>query len=91
MKANQNLQPDRVFYNGNLITMADRSGTAVAVLNGLGLYALWDLIVKLSDLQDPTPSVPTCRKKPCYPGFTTHMDIAIRETIVGGKTVYRKT
>ena len=34
MKAIQNLQPDRVFYNGNLITMADCGGTAVAVLNG---------------------------------------------------------
>ena len=34
MKASHNLQPDRIFYNGNLITMADCSGTAVAVLNG---------------------------------------------------------
>ena len=34
MKTIQNLQPDRVFYNSNLITMADCDGTAVAVLNG---------------------------------------------------------
>ena len=34
MRPIHSLQPDRIFYNGNLITMADRSGTAVAVLNG---------------------------------------------------------
>ena len=34
MQATHNLQPDRIFYNGNLITMAACSGTAVAVLDG---------------------------------------------------------
>ncbi len=34
MKASQSLHPDRIFYNGNLITMADHAGTAVAILNG---------------------------------------------------------
>ena len=34
MTSIHSLQPDRIFYNGNLITMAYHDGTAVAVLNG---------------------------------------------------------
>ena len=72
MQATHNLQPDRIFYNGNLITMADHRGTAVAVLDGSIRAVGSDR--EIIGLAGPDTERTDLSGKPCYPDFTTHMD-----------------
>lgn len=67
MKPIQSLQPDRVFYNGNLITMADCGGTAVAVLNGSICAVGSDR--EIMDLAGPDTERTDLTGKTMLPGF----------------------
>ena len=70
MQAIQNLQPDRVFYNGKLITMADCGGTAVAVLNGSICAVGSDR--EIMDLAGPDTERTDLAGKTMLPGFLRH-------------------
>ena len=67
MRSLHNLQPDRIFYNGNLITMADCSGTAVAVLNGSICAVGSDR--EIMDLAGPNTERTDLSGKTMLPGF----------------------